>query len=60
MIPEVASVWDEIARVVDQGVVDGNDALSGIAGRGFGLQKVEATIIDFFALPAKGHIQALA
>src|SRR6185437_16630687 len=32
MVPEPASVWNQLAAVVDEGVVDGDDAVSTVAG----------------------------
>jgi len=51
MIPEVADILDVFAVVVDQGVVNGNDALRTVAGVGAFLKPGQTFPIERFFIP---------
>ena len=51
MVPEPAGVLNQLATVVDQGVVDCDDAVFGVAGGGVTLQLVQPTLVEGFGLP---------
>jgi hypothetical protein len=46
VVPEPAYVVDELAVVVDQGVVDGDDPVVAVTGVGLLLQQVEPSLVD--------------
>ena len=51
MIPKPAGVFDQFTGVVDERVVDGDDALRAVAGRGVALQEVEPPLIHLAHIP---------
>src|SRR5262245_43959521 len=51
MVPEPADIGNQLAAVVDQGVVDGDDALGAIAGGGLLLQQGEAALVELTDIP---------
>ena len=53
MVPQPAHVLDELAVVIDQGVVDGNDAARAVAGVRIVLQPVQTTVIERRRIPVR-------
>src|ERR1019366_463736 len=53
VIPEVTCVGDEVAGMVNQGVVDGDDALSGVTARRVQLQFFKTAVIDLLGVPIR-------
>src|SRR5215472_4754820 len=51
MVPEPAGVLDQLARVIDERVVDGDDALVAVAGVRRLLQQVEAALVEALLVP---------
>src|SRR5262249_3057685 len=51
MIPEPADVLDAFAVVVDEGIVDGDDAVVAVARRGVLLEEVQAAAVDLVDVP---------
>jgi len=51
MIPEVPGVLDQLAGVVDQDVVDGNDALFAVAGGRLLLEPVQPELVEPLNVP---------
>ena len=46
MVPQPAHVLDELAAVVDQGIVDGNDTVRAVAGFRIVLQPRQTSVIE--------------
>ena len=53
MVPEIAGVGDERALVVDQDVVDGDDAVVGVPGRRVLLEELEAAPVELIGVPLR-------
>src|SRR2546427_7112111 len=53
MIPEPAGILDQLAIMVNQGVVDRNDAILAIARGRVGLQPVQAMRVDALDIPRR-------
>src|SRR3712207_6771118 len=51
VIPEPADVVDELACVVDQGVVHGDGAVVAVAGVGVPLQQVQTPLVEGLHIP---------
>src|SRR5262249_38249776 len=52
MIPEPADVLNAFAMVVDEGIVDGDDAVVAVARRGILLEEVKAAAVELGDVPA--------
>ena len=53
MVPQPAHVLDELAAVIDQGVVDGNDAVRAVAGVRIVLQPVQTAVVESHRIPVR-------
>src|SRR5262245_59067095 len=53
MIPEPASIFNQLAIVVDQRVIDRNYSIEAIAGGRIGLQPFQTMRIDAFYIPRR-------
>jgi len=51
MVPEPAGICDQFALVIDEDVIDGDDALVAVAGAGVGLKKLQAALVDLLHVP---------
>src|SRR5580700_10667066 len=51
VVPKPTRVRDQFASVVDEDVIDGNDAVGMVLGGRVLLQQVEASLIDFLDIP---------
>ena len=53
MVPQPAHVLDELAAVIDQGVVDGNDAVRAVAGVRIVLQPGQTAVVELCRVPVR-------
>ena len=51
VVPEPAGVGDQLAVAVDQGVVDGDDALVAVAGGGVLLEPFQSSLVERLDVP---------
>jgi len=51
VVPEPADILDQLAAVVDEGVVDGEDALGAVAGGRVLLKEVKAALVELVDIP---------
>lgn len=51
MVPEPTGILDQFPIVVDQDIVDGNDAVVAVVGRGIFLEPLQALLIEFLDIP---------
>ena len=59
MVPQPAYVLDELAAVVDQGIVDSNDAVGAVAGLRIVLQPVQTMVAPLRRIPIRGDEPAV-
>src|SRR4051812_28031594 len=52
VVPEPANILNQLTLVIDQDIVDGNDALVAEAGVGVLLQEFESPLVDLFHVPS--------
>jgi hypothetical protein len=51
VIPEPADIGNQFSIVTDEGVIDCNDTVLGVAGAGVVLQQVEAPLVERLDVP---------
>jgi len=51
MIPEPADIGNQFAVVIDERIIDCNDAVLGVAGAGVALQQIQPTLIKGMNVP---------
>src|SRR4051794_19579042 len=59
MIPEPASILDQLAIMVDQGVINRDDAILTVAGGRIALQPLQAMSVDALNIPRRFGQEAI-